>query len=186
MARPARAPNTTPSSSELLARRFAPWTPFDATSPAANRRGMAVAPSRSVRDTAHGVVRRRGHRGGLLLQVHAVFEARLVDARETARHKALLTMRQVEKNVRRVRPPHLGPDGARHHVARRQFFERMAALQEPFSGRIAQISAFARAVPRRAGSAVRLPGGAPWGGTARIRYRRFRLRRGRPSPRHRP
>ena len=30
----ARAPNTSPSRSELLARRFAPWTPLQATSPA--------------------------------------------------------------------------------------------------------------------------------------------------------
>ena len=35
MATPARAPNTTPSSSELLASRFAPCAPVHATSPAA-------------------------------------------------------------------------------------------------------------------------------------------------------
>lgn len=31
---PALAPKTTPSSNELLARRFAPWTPVQAASPA--------------------------------------------------------------------------------------------------------------------------------------------------------
>src|SRR5262245_4448735 len=35
IAAPARAPNTRASRSELLARRFAPWTPVDAASPAA-------------------------------------------------------------------------------------------------------------------------------------------------------
>ena len=45
---PARAPNTSPSSSELLARRLAPCTPVHATSPAANSPGIVVRPSRSV------------------------------------------------------------------------------------------------------------------------------------------
>ena len=44
----ARAPNTSPSSSELLASRFAPWTPVQATSPAANRPGSEVRPHSSV------------------------------------------------------------------------------------------------------------------------------------------
>ena len=45
---PARRPKTRPSSSELLARRLAPWTPVQATSPAANSPGTDVRPSRSV------------------------------------------------------------------------------------------------------------------------------------------
>ena len=44
----ARAPNTSPSSSELLASRLAPCTPVQATSPAANRPETDVRPSRSV------------------------------------------------------------------------------------------------------------------------------------------
>ena len=43
-----RAPNTMPSSSELEASRLAPCTPVQATSPAAQRPGRAVAPDRSV------------------------------------------------------------------------------------------------------------------------------------------
>ena len=43
-----RAPNTMPSSSELEASRLAPWTPVQATSPAAHNPGSAVAPHRSV------------------------------------------------------------------------------------------------------------------------------------------
>ena len=48
IATPARAPNTSPSSSELLARRLAPWTPVQAVSPAANRPGIDVRPHSSV------------------------------------------------------------------------------------------------------------------------------------------
>ena len=43
IALPARAPNTNPSSSELLASRFAPCTPVHAASPAANRPGTPTA-----------------------------------------------------------------------------------------------------------------------------------------------
>ena len=43
-----RAPKTMPSSSELEARRLAPCTPVQATSPTAHRPGNAVAPHRSV------------------------------------------------------------------------------------------------------------------------------------------
>src|SRR4029079_12950822 len=48
MARPARRPNNSPSSNELLASRLAPCTPVQATSPAANKPGSDVRPSRSV------------------------------------------------------------------------------------------------------------------------------------------
>jgi hypothetical protein len=47
-ATPARRPNTSPSSNELLASRLAPCTPLHATSPAANKPGNVVAPLRSV------------------------------------------------------------------------------------------------------------------------------------------
>ena len=43
-----RAPKTIPSSNEFEARRLAPWTPVQATSPAAQSPGRVVAPSRSV------------------------------------------------------------------------------------------------------------------------------------------
>src|SRR5277367_897473 len=48
MAWPARAPNTSPSRRELLARRFAPWTPVAAVSPAEYKPGREVRPHRSV------------------------------------------------------------------------------------------------------------------------------------------
>ena len=49
MLSPARAPNTSPSKRELLARRFAPCTPLQAASPAAYSLGSVVAPSNPVR-----------------------------------------------------------------------------------------------------------------------------------------
>ena len=48
MAAADRAPKTNPSSRELLAKRLAPWTPVEATSPAAKSPGSEVAPCRSV------------------------------------------------------------------------------------------------------------------------------------------
>ena len=41
-------PKTAPSKSEFDARRFAPWTPLDATSPTAKSPGIVVCPTRSV------------------------------------------------------------------------------------------------------------------------------------------
>ena len=46
---PIRSAKTRPSSSELEASRFAPWTPVQATSPQAYRRGTLVRPHVSVR-----------------------------------------------------------------------------------------------------------------------------------------
>ncbi len=46
-------PNTIPSSSEFEARRLAPWTPVQLTSPAAQSPGRLVAPWRSVTTPPH-------------------------------------------------------------------------------------------------------------------------------------
>ena len=46
---PALAPKTSPSSREFDARRFAPWTPVQATSPAAYSPCTVLRPQRSVR-----------------------------------------------------------------------------------------------------------------------------------------
>src|SRR5215218_340203 len=48
-ASPALAPNTSPSSSEFDARRFAPCTPVQLTSPAAYSPATVLRPQRSVR-----------------------------------------------------------------------------------------------------------------------------------------
>src|SRR5216683_692980 len=50
---PLRAPNTSPSSRELLARRFAPCTPVSAVSPAAYSPGREVRPHKSVGLRSH-------------------------------------------------------------------------------------------------------------------------------------
>ena len=63
--RPARAPNTSPSSSELLASRLAPWTPVHATSPAANSPGQRRPAVEIGDDAAHHVVRRRADRNAI-------------------------------------------------------------------------------------------------------------------------
>jgi len=79
-----RAPRIPRLRSELLASRLAPWTPVEATSPAANRRGTLVRPYRSVRTPPW----RSGPAGatrGLLFEIHRHTEARLVDARKRPR-----------------------------------------------------------------------------------------------------
>ena len=53
MASTTRGPKTMPSSSELEARRLAPWTPVQVTSPAPQRPARDEAPSRSVTMPPH-------------------------------------------------------------------------------------------------------------------------------------
>ena len=79
---PALAPKTTPSSSELLARRFAPCTPVQATSPAAKKRAQVGAPVQVRPHAAHRVVRGRVNRRRVFGQVHAVLQAGFVDPRK--------------------------------------------------------------------------------------------------------
>jgi len=77
MARPARAPNTTPSSSELLARPVGAVYAVQAASPAANRRGRLVRPLRSVRTRPWRSGRRRDRRR-LATEVDSMLEAGFV------------------------------------------------------------------------------------------------------------
>ena len=100
MARPARAPNTTPSSSELLASRLAPCTPVQAASPAANKPGRAGAAVQIGPDAAHRVMRGGTHGRGRALEIDAVRQAGLVDAGEALANEARLAVRHVEKDVR--------------------------------------------------------------------------------------
>ena len=74
-----------PSSSELLARRLAPWTPVQAVSPAAKSpRQRCAAPLVGV-DAAHQVVRRRPDRNGILREVEPDLPAHLRRSSESAR-----------------------------------------------------------------------------------------------------
>ena len=124
IARPARPPNTRPSSSELLARRFAPWTPVQATSPAAKSPGSDVRPSRSVGDAAHQVVGGGSDRQPVGGQVEPDAPA---ERRQQRKPRPHLRGRQVrEREIHR--PP--GPlgfahDRARHAIARRQIAGRL-------------------------------------------------------------
>ena len=59
--RATRAPKTRASSSELLASRFAPWTPVHAASPRGPQPGHARAAVEAGRDAAHVIVRGRRH-----------------------------------------------------------------------------------------------------------------------------
>ena len=78
------APKTSPSSSELLASRLAPWTPVPATSPAAYRPGIVRPPLQVGRDAAHHVVRGRSHGDEVPRDVDAETQAGRVDPGEAA------------------------------------------------------------------------------------------------------
>ena len=116
----ARAPNTSPSSSELLARRLAPWTPVQATSPAANSPGIDVRPVEVGVDAAHDVVRGRADRKRIASRGRG---------RRVAQHRAMVGNRARTyaasrcASVRYTGAPGsqlLADDGARDDVARRE------------------------------------------------------------------
>ena len=77
-----RAPNTTASSSELEASRFAPCAPVEATSPQAHSPSTLVRPEASVRMPAHVIMRRRRDRDRLLCRIDARALARGIDGGE--------------------------------------------------------------------------------------------------------
>ena len=82
IAHPARAPKTSPSSSELLARRFAPWTPVHATSPAAKSPGNRRSTVQIRLHAAHDVVGGRADRDAIARQVETRPPAHLRDQRK--------------------------------------------------------------------------------------------------------
>ena len=96
MASAARAPNTSPSSSELLARRLAPWTPVQAASPAAKRPAIDVPPVEIGLDATHDVVRGRAHWNPVSGQIEAGLLARVGDRRESSSHVVVIQMRHRE------------------------------------------------------------------------------------------
>ena len=116
-----RCPQTRPSSSDVLASRFAPCRPEQATSPTAYRRPTVGRPVLVDPDAAAGVVRSRHHRQQVARDVDAVLEAAAVHLRELGadalrRHVA----GDVEVHVGHAQTQHLGVDAARDHVARRE------------------------------------------------------------------
>ncbi len=102
----ARAPNTSPSSSELLASRLAPWTPVHATSPAANSPGTDVrAPFVGV-DAAHDVVRRGADRNRIAREIEAHAGGTSRRSSETARRTYVgIEVRQRQEDAGRRSAP---------------------------------------------------------------------------------
>ena len=126
MAVAARAPNTSPSSSELLARRLAPCTRVHATSPAANRPGDRRAPGEVGVDAAAHVVRRRADRQQVARRSRARPAAGVGDAGKTRAHPRRVQVRQRQID----RAP--GAFGLAHHrggddVARREIAAAVVA-----------------------------------------------------------
>ena len=140
--RPARSAKTSPSSSEFEARRLAPCTPVDATSPTAQSPGMAGAPLQIGLDPAHRVVQGRRHRHEVARRVEAVLREHRGDPRETGaelRHAAGVEPGAARRVGRGDRP--------RHDVARRQLAPRVGIQREAAARLVHQ---------HRAGAAHRL------------------------------
>ena len=170
----ARAPKTSPSSSELLASRLAPCTPVQATSPAAIQSRHRGAPRQVGGHAAHHVVRRRRHRN----RGRGPGRDRARGRRPRSSGSGACTHAGVEVLERQVDraagPGLLAHDRARHQIARGQLAGRLVAGHEPLAVGVEQPRAFAaqrlgQQEARRAGH-----GDAPSDGTARTRDRRPR------------
>ena len=85
--RATRSANTSPSSSEFDARRFAPCTPVRATSPHGVEAREARAAAQVGHDAAHHVVRGRRHRDEILARIDAARPAEREDARKALRER---------------------------------------------------------------------------------------------------
>ena len=133
----ARAPNTSPSSSELLARRLAPCTPVQATSPAAYSPGTVGAAPQVGLDAAHDVVRRGSDGNQVAREVQPDRTAGGRRRREPRMHRLGIEVPQREIN-RLSRPAALVDDGAGDAVAWRQVAGRVVARGERLAGRVDQ------------------------------------------------
>ena len=127
MASTTRAPNTMPSSSELEARRLAPCTPEQATSPAAHSPGSDGGAVEVGDHTAAEVVggRRDGQPVGRGVEPDA--GQRGADGRESARRTTRGRWRRATGGRRRWSSMRRG-DGAGHHVAGQQLVDEALAL----------------------------------------------------------
>ena len=125
MASTQRAPKTMPSSSEFEASRFAPCTPVQAASPAAQRPGSAVAPSRSVSTPPRQVVGGRRDRQ----PVPAGIEPGLGRATWIVgkRRGEVLERGRVEPHVLAAVFAQLAGDRPAHDVARQQLVDETLA-----------------------------------------------------------
>ena len=140
---PGPAPNTSPSSSELLASRLAPWTPVQATSPAANSPGTEVRPVEVGLDAAHHVVRGRADRNRIARQVEPGGAAGLGDRAGSARAPSSRRGAASDRNTGRPVRASSRTMRARHAVARREVAGRLVARHERLAVGVDQPGAFA-------------------------------------------
>ncbi len=181
MAIAARAPKTSPSSSELLARRLAPCTRVHATSPAANRPGDARAARQVGVDAAAQIVGRGTHRQPIARKVEPGPRAGLRDA-----GKSMCRPVRIEVRERQVH----GAAGAfglahhrgGHHIARREIAPAVVSRHERLAVAVDQARAFAADGFRHQEARRRRARAAPWDETARTRDRSRAPRRATPSP----
>ena len=138
----ARAPKTSPSSSELLASRLAPWTPVQATSPAANSRGTEVrAPLVGV-DAAHHVVRRRTDRNPIARQVETDAASTSRQSSETVRARSRGSRCASVRIHRTAGVLRLSRNASRHDVPRREVAVGVMARHERLTSLVDQARPF--------------------------------------------
>ena len=87
-------------------------------------------------------MRRRNHGNGLLRDVDAEPQTRLINVRETIVNELRPFVRDVQKGALRPRPLDLGVDSARDNVSRRQRATRIIAFHKIFAAVVAQNAAF--------------------------------------------
>ena len=142
MAAAARAPNTSPSSSELLASRLAPCTPVQATSPAANSLGdRCAAVEVGVHAAAH-VVRGRADRQARRARGRARRRGR------SRRCRGIAHAPRPRRDAPATDTPAPGPRRLADHrrgddVARRQLAARVVPRHEALAVGVQQPGAFA-------------------------------------------
>ncbi len=85
---------------------------------------------------AHGIVRGGPHRRGLRGNIDSVLQAGLINAREALADECGIAACKIQEHVRRPRAPQFRHDGARHHVARREFGQRVVARHEALARRV--------------------------------------------------
>ena len=123
MWRAARRPHTSPSSSDVLANRFAPCKSVQETSPTPYSRSTVERPPLVHPDTAAEIVGRRHHRHKVGADVQSIGQRPFPDRREVGENLFAVDIRtEVQKDICHAFGQHLAVNRAGDHVARRQIF----------------------------------------------------------------
>src|SRR5713226_391280 len=80
---------------------------------------------------------------GLLAQIDSVAQACFVNSGKPRSNEFSAAVSQIQENVRRFGCAHLGDDGARDHVARREFLHGMIPTHETLAAAVNEMRAFA-------------------------------------------